>query len=156
MARDGLTRNRERRERRRPSPLADKPFRLLRNPFNPVEALSPEQLDRIHQTSLHILETIGLEFLDDEALEIWTAAGAQVDRASGRVRLDRGLVMETIATAPANFTLRARNPAHDLQIGANYINFSPGAGCPYVSDFERGRRPGTLLAFQEIVRLVQQ
>ena len=32
MARDNLTRNRDRRERRRASPLAGKPFRLLRNP----------------------------------------------------------------------------------------------------------------------------
>lgn len=147
---------RNRRERRRTSPLADKPFRLLRNPYPPVEVLSAEQLERIHQTSLRILEELGLEFLDDEALEIWARAGAQVDRSSGRVRLERGLVLEAAQKAPAQFKLRARNPAHDLLIGGNYINLAPGAGCPYVSDFERGRRPGTLAAFQEIVRLVQQ
>jgi trimethylamine--corrinoid protein Co-methyltransferase len=150
-----LTRNRERRQRRS-SPLADKPFRLLRNPFAPVEVLSPEQLERIHQTSLHILEEIGLEFLDDEALDLWQMAGAQVDRTTGQVRMDRDLVMEVVAKAPAHFTLRARNPAHNLQVGGNYINLAPAAGCPYASDFDRGRRPGTLATFQELVRLVQQ
>jgi trimethylamine--corrinoid protein Co-methyltransferase len=69
--------------------LADKPFRLLRNPYPPVEVLSAEQLEQIHQTSLRILEEMGLEFLDEEALDIWKRAGAQVDRATGRVHMDR-------------------------------------------------------------------
>ena len=124
MARDNLTRNRDRRERRRASPLAGKPFRLLRNPYPPVEVLSAEQLERIHQTSLRILEEMGLEFLDEEALDIWEQAGAQVDRATGRVHLDRGLIMEAVAQAPAQFNLRARNPAHDLPMGGSTIRLT--------------------------------
>lgn len=145
-----------RRERRRASPLVDQAFRLIRNPYPPVEVLSAEQLERIHQTSLRILEELGLEFWDGEALDLWQQAGARVDRANQRVWIKRGLLLEAIAKAPAEFTLRARNPAHTLHIGGNAINFAPGAGCPYISDFKRGRRPGTLAAFQEIVRLVQQ
>lgn len=155
MTNDTPPRPRGRRERHRVSPLAETPFRLLRNPYPPVEVLSAEQVERIHQASLHILETIGLEFWDEETLDLWVAAGAQVDRATSRVRLERGLVMESIATAPASFSLRARNPERNLYIGGNYMAMAPGAGCPYVSDFERGRRPGTLAAYQEIVRLVQ-
>jgi trimethylamine--corrinoid protein Co-methyltransferase len=153
---DDPTRRRSRRSRRRPSPLAETPFRLLRNPYPPLQILSVERLEQIHLASLHILETIGLEFLDDEALDLWAAAGAQVDRSTSRVRLERGLVLELLAQAPARFTLRARNPQQNLQIGENFITLAPGAGCPYVSDFERGRRPGTLAAYQEIARLVQQ
>ncbi|GIK43113.1 MAG: methyltransferase [Chloroflexota bacterium] len=156
MTNEGGNKRRERHERRRASPLADRPFRLLRNPYSPVEVLPAEQLQRIHLASLRILEEIGLEFLDGEALDVWQAAGAEVDRSTGRVRMERGLVMEAVSTAPAHFSLRARNPAHDLHIGGNYITLAPGAGCPYISDFERGRRPGTLAAFQELVRLVQQ
>jgi len=145
-----------RRDRHRASPLADQTFRLLRNPYPPVEVLSAEQLERIHQSSLRILEELGLEFWDEEALDLWQQAGARVDRANKRVWVERGLLLEAIAKAPADFTLRARHPAHNLHIGGNAINFAPGAGCPYISDFKRGRRPGTLAAFQEIVRLVQQ
>ena len=32
------------------------------------------------------------------------AAGADVDEASGRVRFDRGLIMEAVVTTPAEFT----------------------------------------------------
>jgi len=138
------------------SPLAGKPFRLLRNPFRPVEVLTEAQLERIHRASLQILEELGIEFLDDEALSLWQKAGATVDAKTGRVRIERGLLLETIGAAPSQFSLRARNPRHDLKVGGDYIIFAPGAGCPYASDFEQGRRPGDLATFQNLVRLVQQ
>ena len=148
--------NRKRRRDRQTSSLENRPFRLLRSPYTPFEVLPAEQVERIHQASMQILEEVGIQFLDDEALELWTQAGADVDRASQQVRIDRDLLMSLLAQAPAQFTVRARNPERNLQIGGGYINFAPGAGCPFISDFERGRRPGTLTAFQEIVRLVQQ
>jgi len=50
------------------SPLRTIPFRQLHNPLPPLEICSPEQIDRLHQASMDILENIGLEFMDDEAL----------------------------------------------------------------------------------------
>lgn len=154
-----MTRHRRRRSRRehrrdQASPWAGKPFRQVRNPLAPVEVLSGEQVERIHQASMHILENVGLEFLDDEALDIWASAGADVDRDAQRVRMDRALVMEAVAQAPAQFTLHARNPARSLQIGDDYIVFASTGGTPNVSDFDNGRRPGTLAAFQDLVRLI--
>lgn len=155
--REGRVDKRRRRRRQRPaSPFEDKPFRRLRNPLPPVEVLSEEQIERIHEASMHILETIGIEFLDDEALDLWEAAGAQVDRVSRRVRMDRDLVLEAVAKAPPQFTLRARNPERDLHIGGDHIVLAPIGGTAYVSDLDQGRRPGTLAAFQDLVRLVQQ
>jgi trimethylamine--corrinoid protein Co-methyltransferase len=118
--------------------------------------LSAEQVERIHQASMRILEEIGIEFLDGEALDLWEAAGADVDRATQRVRMDRGLVLEAVAKAPAHFTLRARNPEHNLPVGGNYIILVSVGGTPNASDFDNGRRPGTLTAFQDLIRLVQQ
>lgn len=155
MTRRRRRRNRRERRQNRVSPLADKPFRLVRNPLPPVEVLSEEQIERIHGASLQILEEIGIEFLDDEVLDIWEVAGASVNRDTQRVRMDRGLVMDQVAKAPAQFTLRARNPEHNLQIGGNHIVFSPTGGTPYVSDIDDGRRTGTLAAFQDLTRLVQ-
>jgi trimethylamine--corrinoid protein Co-methyltransferase len=155
MARNNANRSRKRGQRQT-AVLADKPFRQLRNPLPPVEVLSPEQLGRIHNASLHILEEIGLDFWDDEVLALWQAAGARVDRAARHVWLDRGLVLEAVAQAPAEFTLRARNPAHSLNIGGNHINFATVGAAPYYSDLENGRRPGTLADFQRMVKLTQQ
>lgn len=143
------------RDRQPDSPLADKPFRPLVNPLRPVEMLTPEQLEQIHTASLHILENIGLDFLHEETLAIWQAAGAKVDWATQHAWLDRGLVLEAVAQAPAQFTLYARNPAHNLTIGGNHINFATVGAAPYYSDQERGRRPGTLADFQRMVKLAQ-
>jgi len=143
-----------RREQRRRSPLEGLPFRLLRNPRPPVEMLSEEEVERLHEASMRILEEIGIDFLDDEALDIWEAAGARVDHSSRHVWMDRDLVLEAVAKAPAEFTLRARNPERDVRIGGNHIVFAPCGGTAFVSDFDKGRRPGTLAAYQNIVRLV--
>ena len=73
------------------------------------EVLTPEQLDRIHDTAMRVLEEIGIDFREDEALAIWAKAGAKVDGA--RVRIPRELLMGLVAKAPERFTLHARDPA---------------------------------------------
>ncbi len=153
--RDRKNKGRTHRRERHPSPLADKSFGCLKNPLAPVEMLSEEQLEQIHNASLQILEEIGIQFLDTEALDIWSQAGARVDRERQHVWIDRGLLMEAVNQAPAEFTLKARNPERSLRIGGNNINFATVGAVPYYSDLEVGRRPGTLSDFRRMVRLTQ-
>lgn len=135
--------------------LLQLPFRQLRNRFPPLEILPPEQLEQLHLASLDILENVGLDFFDDEALDLWQQAGAKVDHSARHVWPDRGLVLEAIAQAPATFSWRARNPAHQVEIGGNAVAFGPSGGMVYTTDLERGRRPGTLADFEDFVRLAQ-
>ncbi|HXV44168.1 MAG TPA: trimethylamine methyltransferase family protein [Anaerolineae bacterium] len=144
-----------RRRQRAESPLLKIPFRQLRNPLPPLEILAPEQIEEIHQASLHILETVGLDFLDNEALELWQKAGAKVDRANQHVWIDRGLLLETIASAPPSFTWRARNPERDVLIGANSIAFGPNGGMVYAAGHHISRRPGTMQDYENFVKLSQ-
>jgi trimethylamine--corrinoid protein Co-methyltransferase len=104
---------------------------------------------------MHILENVGIEFLDDEALAIWEKAGAKVDRKAKHVWPDRGLISEAVAEAPQSFTWRARNPDRNLTIGGNSIAFAPSAGMVYVSDLEHGRRPATFGDFERLLKLTQ-
>jgi trimethylamine--corrinoid protein Co-methyltransferase len=53
-----------RRGRRTVGGLKQLPWRRLRNPYRPIEVLSEDQLEAIHNTSLRILEEHGMEFLD--------------------------------------------------------------------------------------------
>jgi len=137
------------------SPLANKPFRRLQNPYAPLEILSSTQIEQIHNASMHILENIGIEFLDDEAFQFWRKAGAKVELKTGRVQIDRGLLSELVAKAPAQFQLQARNPAHSLTIGGNHINFATVGGAPYYADLDKGRHPGTVADFRTMVKLAQ-
>ncbi len=145
----------EERRQRSESPLLKLPFRQLRNRLPPLELISSEQVEHLHQASMRILEEVGLDFLDAEALDLWAKAGARVDRAAQHVWLDRELVMETVAKAPPSFTWRARNPARNVFVGENAITFGPNGGMAYATDLDRGRRPGTMEDFENFLKLSQ-
>ena len=53
-------------------------WRQIANPFTPIEVIEPEQLERIHDASMRILENFGLEILNAEALDILAAHGAAI------------------------------------------------------------------------------
>jgi trimethylamine--corrinoid protein Co-methyltransferase len=151
MARDSG----RRRERRTAGGLKQLPWRTYRNPYKPIEVLSADHLEAVHETSLRILEDHGMEFLDDEALALLKAAGADVKAGDRIVRFDRGLVLESIAKAPAEVKLHARNPERSLTFGGNNINFGTVASAPNVNDLDRGRRPGNYQDYCDLLRLTQ-
>ena len=144
-----------RRQNRVESPLLRLPFSPPRNPMPPLELVGPEQLEQLHAASLRILEEIGLNFMDPETLSIWEQAGARVDHTAQHAWLDRGLVLEAVASAPRTFTWRARNPAHDVPIGGDTIAFAPQGGVAYVSSLESGRRRGTLDDYENFLKINQ-
>ena len=118
------------------------------NPYNPIEVLDDEEISAIHQASMDILENVGVEFLNERALTILGNSGAIVDRDNNLVRMDRGLVLESVANAPSQFTLHARNPQRYVVIGDNHICFDSVGGPAYVSDLDYGRRAGNFNDFQ--------
>ena len=143
-----------RRPRRAAPGLATLPWRRLVNPFRPVEILSVDQVETIHIASLRILAEIGVEVLGDRALDALAAAGATVDRASRRVRLDPAHVEALIASAPSTFELFARNPERNLTFGGPNLVFGAVGGPAFVSDLDRGRRAGNFADFVDYVRLI--
>ena len=135
--------------------LAQLPWRQVVNPYKPVELLSADQVETIHQASLSILEEMGIEFMSDRALRLLKEAGADVDFDSQVVRFERGLVEETVATAPSTFTLTPRDPARRITVGGATVCFSTVGGPPNVHDCERGRRPGNFRDYCDFIRLAQ-
>ncbi len=148
-------RTRPRRERRARDAIAQSPWREVANRFAPLEAVSRDELAFIQDRSLTVLEEIGIEFLHDRALEILSGAGADVDRATKRVRFPRGLVESAVARAPGRFALHARNPARSITIGGNRIAFCPVASPPFAHGLGRGRREGNFADYCDFLRLGQ-
>ena len=107
-----------------------------------TEPLSEEQVVRIDEASMGILEEVGVVFRDPIALEDWKRAGADVRGET--VHLDRGMVRELIATIPSRFTLHARNHDNDLPFGGDHSIFVPMTGAPYLRDLSDERRNPTL------------
>jgi trimethylamine--corrinoid protein Co-methyltransferase len=143
-----------RRPRRAAPGVATLPWRTLVNPFRPLEILSADQVEAIHDASLRILSEIGMEVLGDRALDVLARAGARVDRATRRVLLDPAQVEELVALAPSTFGLHARNPARNLAFGGANLVFGAVGGPAFVTDLDRGRRAGTFADFVDYVRLI--
>jgi trimethylamine--corrinoid protein Co-methyltransferase len=102
------------------------------------EPMTPEQVMKIDDASMSILEDVGVVFRDDIALADWRRAGADV--RGDRVHLDRELVRELIATIPAEWEYLARNPARSLPFGGKKSIFVPMTGAPFIRDLEDVRR----------------
>ncbi|MTI44430.1 trimethylamine--corrinoid protein Co-methyltransferase [Roseibium hamelinense] len=106
------------------------------------EPLDEEQVRKLDDASMAILEDVGIVFRDEIALEDWRKAGAKVN--GERVYLDRGLVRELIKTIPSSFTYHARNPAKNVSLGGNHSIFVPMTGAPFICDLDNVRRNPTL------------
>ena len=130
-------------------------WRAVRNSYPPIEIASEEQIEAIHDASLRILEDIGMDFLHQEALDLLAAGGAEVAAGTQRVRFDRNMVEEIMASVPESFTLHARNPEHNLTIGPQSINFGMVASPPNASDADGGRRTGNFTDYSNLLRLGQ-
>lgn len=131
------------------------PWQQPRVPFAPMKFISDDEVEAIHVASLTVLEEVGMDFLLPEARELLKKAGADVDPNSERVRFDRAMIEETIKTAPPEFTMHARNPERNLQMGGNWMAFGCVSSPPNASDMDDGRRPGNTKDFQNLLRLTQ-
>ncbi|MDR6757630.1 trimethylamine--corrinoid protein Co-methyltransferase [Mycoplana sp. BE70] len=155
---DSPTRQRRRQnrasERQRKGPGSAK-YLNLTNAMTRSTVLSEDALEAVHRASLTILEEIGMDIILPEARERMRAAGADVTPGTDRVRFDRGLIMEMIASAPSDFTMYARNPLRNVEIGGNNLVFAQVASAPFVTDRQGGRRAGNQEDFRKLVKLAQ-
>ena len=138
-----------------PDAFAQPPFRQLKIPFAPTKLVSDDELELIHLASLRVLKEIGVDVLHGEARKIMKAHGAEVREGTERVRFDSDLLMEMMAHAPSEFTLHARNAAHNVRFGGNNLVIAQMASAPNCSDADRGRRPGNQEDFRNFLKLAQ-
>ncbi|QKV17354.1 trimethylamine methyltransferase family protein [Oricola thermophila] len=123
------------------------------NTDHPTEPLPPEGVEAIHDGAMRVLEEIGIEFLNAEALEILRDAGCTIDGEN--VRMGRDFVMEMLGRAPSEFTLTPRNPDRTITIGGRHMVFGNISSPPNCSDIERGRRSGNREDYRNFLKLTQ-
>ncbi|EAR51328.1 trimethylamine methyltransferase family protein [Oceanicola granulosus HTCC2516] len=129
-------------------------WRLPDNRDRPVEPLDEAGVAAIHDGAMRILEEIGVEFLNPEALALFAEAGATVSGTN--VRMGREWVMEMVARAPARFTLTPRNPARQITVGGRTILFGNVSSPPNYRDLTMpAKSPGTRAQCADLLRLTQ-
>ena len=133
---------------------------FIRRTIKTYEPFSDDQLELIERNAETVLQETGIDFYEDEeAVQMWKAAGADAKPSSHdprrfRVRFPRGLVRSLIATAPREYVQHARNPANSVTIGGNNTVFAPVYGPPFIRNLDEGRRYATIEDFRNFAKLV--
>ena len=129
-----------------------KPLKTKR-PFPPTKLISDDQLESIHHASLKVLAEIGMDFMLPEARDILKKAGASID--GERVRFDPAMIEQAMATAPETFTIHARNPKWNMEMGGDHISFGTVGSPPNCHDVDGGRRTGNRADFTKFIKMAQ-
>ena len=148
-----MSRRRRRNTERKPQDLRQMSWHQPRYTRSPIEVLSGDEVEHIHQAGFRILQKTGMTVLSDRARDRYASAGFTVD--GERVFFDSQRLESLLGTIPPAFTLRARNPDKDLRLGENRATFCAVGGPAYVMDIDHGRRNGTYAETCDFMRLVQ-
>lgn len=114
------------------------------------DPLTPDGLDALERGWRRIVSDLGIEFLHEDALELFRRAGQRVD--GELVRCDPDWLLETLSTTPTAFTLRARNPERSVEFGLDRMVFTPVQSAPFVRE-GTDRRNALFSDFERMVRL---
>ncbi|WP_373635278.1 trimethylamine methyltransferase family protein [Yoonia sp. SS1-5] len=140
--------------RRMTASIDQMPWNPPINHDRPTEPLGPEGVQAIHDGAMRILEDIGIEFLNEEALGLFKQAGCKVTGTN--VRMGRDWVMEMLGHAPAQFDITPRNPDRKITIGGKHILFGNVSSPPNYFDLEIGKKvAGSRAQCADLLRLTQ-
>ncbi len=130
-------------------------YRQLRNPFAPQSVFSEDAVAAMHERALRVNETLGIKVLLPEARALYRQAGALVDEETQMVRIGREIIAEALKSCPRSFNGFGGDPRRAVDFTPGSLIFLAGSSCPNVSDLERGRRPGTLGDYIELIKICQ-
>jgi trimethylamine--corrinoid protein Co-methyltransferase len=118
-----------------------------------MQVFTRDEIRLVHAASMEILTETGIRFNAQEAVDLFRDHGFRVDGA--RVFITEDAVMTALEKAPSRFTVRARNPVHDVAIGGDDFVFLPTGGAPNIVSVSGERKPATLLDYHNCCKLVQ-
>ncbi len=119
--------------------------------------LGKGDLDQIHNTSLKILEEVGMEVENEKILTFLQKKEAVVDTDTSVVRISPAMVEEAIDSAPSEVTLYSRDGSRDLHLGGTRVYIGTGGTAVNVLDLETGeRREATAQDLINTARLVEE
>jgi len=123
------------------------------NCITPYQIVSKSELQKIHESTLQILENIGVKFANDEALYYLAGYGCKVDFEKQVVKFPPDLVEDCLKKCPSEFALHARNPKFDIIFDSTSVHFSAGSGMSVLDINSMQRRPGVLKDAADTARL---
>lgn len=126
---------------------------MIAHPLHYCEMLTEQDVEKILDISLHVLETKGLLIHCQEACRILAEAGADTDFETQKVRFPREVVLRLIDKIPYQWTLHARNPQRNVLLGNSTLSVVPGYGSAFVADSQGQRREAQMCDFENFALL---
>ncbi len=134
--------------------MSSKNIKTISNPKLKLEVLTQDDVKKIHEATLQIIEKVGVRFPSKRALEIWEAAGANVDHEKKIVRVKPQTIEDAIKKAPPAYKLAARDPQQDLQLDGNHVNLGTDGCGVEILDINTGiKRTSCLQDVRDIARV---
>jgi trimethylamine--corrinoid protein Co-methyltransferase len=131
-----------------------KKIKSITNPKLSLNILNPQEVQRIHEATLTIIEKVGVRFPSRRALEIWKAHGATVDQEKMIVRVKPQIIEEALKTCPPAYTLCARAPQQDCPLDGNHVFLgTDGCGVEVIDIHTQQRRTSVLQDVADIARI---
>ncbi len=117
-----------------------------------MQRFSKEDLEKIHSSSVEILNEVGVVFQSSQALKVFKDHGFRVEGQT--VFFDEGQILKALETVPDRFEMTARNPEKSLTIGGDRTICAPGYGAPFIADAKGQQRDGTMEDYINFCKLV--
>lgn len=132
----------------------EKQIKSITNPKISLNILTKRDVESIHNATLDVLESVGVKFPSEKALDILKMHGCQVDEDSAIVKFPPDIVERFIAQAPPSYTLAAREPALDLPLDGNHSYLgTDGCGVEIFDAFTGERRTTTKKDVKDVARV---
>jgi len=99
-----------------------------------LELLNESLIEKIIKEALIILEKEGIFVENEEAQELFKAAGMKIDSSTQRVYLTPQLVHDSLATTPAVIKLYDSSGEKEFIVGDENVHFDPGSAAVTILD----------------------
>jgi trimethylamine---corrinoid protein Co-methyltransferase len=104
-----------------------------------AEFLSPQEIIQVHEKSLEILETVGIQVRNERARNIYSAHGCPVDSKTDIVKIPGKVVENHRKSFAPTFTFHGRDPKFDRTLPHDGPVLVTGSSAPNVIDPVTGK-----------------
>ena len=116
-----------------------------------TQSLTERERRQIHQYSLQILAEAGIRFNSPHALKRLRKNGIKVK--NGMVFFHEKEIERALSTAPASFTLHARNEQRSITVGTDRYLMGPGYGAPFILEDDGTMREAGMVDYVNFCKL---
>ncbi|MFW9904713.1 MAG: trimethylamine methyltransferase family protein [Candidatus Thorarchaeota archaeon] len=115
----------------------------IQNNLPSLSILSKNQIGKIHQASLRVLENTGVRVLSQQALDILKENKCKIE--SNRIFIPSELIEDTLTKCPSSFTWHSVHPdsKKHLKLEPGRVNYTISHSPTHIIDFDGNQRRST-------------